>query len=109
MNLRTFTALVSVLTAIAGARAEGTATKAADALFQAGRFAEADRAYRAASRQDPKNTHSILRLGELALFSNRLSEAESRLQEVLAQEADNKQAKKLLAEAFYRQVDFDLF
>src|SRR5262249_16274740 len=89
------------------ARAEEPSTKTADTLFGFGKFTEADAAYRALSLKDPKNVHAILRLGELALFSNRLSEAESRLQEVLARGPENKQAKKLLAEAFYRQDDFD--
>src|SRR5262249_29978800 len=107
MNLRTCVSFTSLLIVVSAVLAEETSTKNADALFQAGKFVEAEGAYRATNKQDPKNTHALLRLGELALFSNRLSEAESRLKEVLSREPENKQAKKLLAEGFYRQDDFD--
>src|SRR5262249_32298381 len=108
MKLRVLLSFVTLLwLAALAARAEEASTKTADALFQSGKFVEADAAYRGLNQHDAKDPHTILRLGEIALFSNRLSEAQSRLQEVLSRESNNKRAKKLLAEAFYRQDGFD--
>src|SRR6516165_7326499 len=46
-------------------------------------------------------------MGTIALFNNRLTEAESRLRQALDLQPKDAVAKKLLAEAYYRQDDFD--
>lgn len=81
-------------------------TETADNLFQAGQFAEAERLLAQVLREDPKNFHATLRLGNIALLGNRLSDAEQRLSRAMGLEPDATPAKTLLAEAFYRRDDF---
>jgi predicted aspartyl protease len=92
---------------VIGARTEEALTQRADRLFEAGKFAEAQEAYAQLHREDPKDFHAILRLGALALFSNRLGEAEKFLQQALDLNPKDNVARRYLAEVYYRQDDFD--
>lgn len=75
----------------------------ADALFQAGRFADAERAYKSILDDDAANGRAALRLGEIALLGNQFVEAERRLKRAIELRPDDKRPKLLLAETYYRQ------
>jgi predicted aspartyl protease len=78
----------------------------ADALFKAGKFAEADRAYARLVRQDPRSYRAVARLGYLALLSNRLDDARQRLEDAIRLQPSEAAPKLLLAEVFFRRDDF---
>jgi len=78
----------------------------ADSLFKAGRFAEAEKAYASLIAEDPGNYRAILRLGNIALLSQRLDEARKWLSRAIAIQPEEMFPKSLLAEVFYRQDDF---
>jgi Aspartyl protease len=56
--------------------------------------------------EDPKDFAAILGLGRVALLSNRLHDAQKWLEQAVALEPDDADAKVMLAEAFYRRDDF---
>jgi tetratricopeptide (TPR) repeat protein len=55
----------------------------ADALFKAGRFEEAGRAYEQILKKDPANLHAARRRGYVGLLANRFAEAEKYLKMAL--------------------------
>ena len=57
--------------------------ESADSLFKAGKFAKAEKIYVKTLNEDPKNHRAVTRLGEIALLSNRLNDAEKWLTEAL--------------------------
>jgi len=75
-------------------------------LFRAGKFSEAGKLYSQVAAQNPKDYSAILQLGRIALLSNRLDEAQKWLETALALQPGNADAKIMLAEAFYRRVEF---
>lgn len=75
-------------------------------LFKEGKFEEAAKFFEKAAEEEPENIDSFLRLAEISLFSNRLDEAEKWLNKVFKLRPDEKKAKSLLAEVYYRQDDF---
>jgi len=77
-----------------------------EALFKEGKFAEAEKIYSDSLRADPKNYATLVRLGFIALLSNRLDEAEKRLKSAMDLKPDESAPKSLLAEAYYRRDDF---
>jgi len=81
--------------------------QAADALFRSGKFAEAEKAYAAIVAKAPDEFRAVSRLGSLALFSNRLTEAEKWLEKAMQIKPQDASSKLLLAEVFYRQDKFD--
>ena len=83
-----------------------TELSTANSLFKAGQFAQAGKAYATIATRDPGNAESQLQLGRIALLANRLDEAQRRLEKALALQANNADAKILLAEVFYRRDDF---
>ncbi len=85
-------------------RAWGVAS--ADALFKQGKFADAGRLYAASVRENATDYHSTVRLGYLALLSNRLDEAQTWLKKAIDLKPSQAPAKQLLAEVFYRRDDF---
>ena len=93
----------------AGAMAQvgGVAIQRGDDAFKAGKFADAEKAYGQVTADDTKNDAPCVRLGEIALLSNRFSEAEKWLKKALEIRADDAVAKTLLAETYYRQDDFE--
>ncbi|MEO8668523.1 MAG: aspartyl protease family protein [Bauldia sp.] len=81
-------------------------TETADALFVAGQFARAEGLYKALVKETPTDAVALTRLGALALYSNRLQEAEDWLEKAIVAKADATEAQVLLAETFYRRNDF---
>ena len=80
--------------------------KTADDLFQAGKFAEAGAGYKAVVLDNPNSFQAFRRLGEIALFGNQLKVAQKWLKKALLINPNDRQANALLAEALYRQDDF---
>ncbi|GII77138.1 hypothetical protein Sru01_21200 [Sphaerisporangium rufum] len=75
----------------------------ADALFKAGRFEEAGRAYEEILKTDPRNLNAARQRGYVALLSNRFPDAQKYLQMALALAPDDKAANRLLADCYIRQ------
>ncbi|MFB4278388.1 aspartyl protease family protein [Nonomuraea sp. MTCD27] len=80
----------------------------ADALFEAGKFEEAGRAYEEILKRDPKNLHAARRRGHVALLANRFADAEKHLKTALALAPDDKDANYFLADCYIRQDKFGL-
>ncbi|MGI8841330.1 MAG: aspartyl protease family protein [Caulobacteraceae bacterium] len=78
----------------------------ADRLFQGGKFAQAGEIYARAAARDPKDYPAILQLGRIALLSDRLDEAQKWLKMAANLRPNEADPKVMLAEAFYRQDDF---
>jgi hypothetical protein len=78
----------------------------ANRLFQVGKFAEAGKLYSRMAAQNPKDYSATLQLGRIALLSNRLDDAQKWLEEAIALQPGDADAKVVLAEAFYRRDDF---
>jgi Aspartyl protease/Tetratricopeptide repeat len=78
----------------------------ANRLFEVGKFAEAGELYARIETQDPKNYSAVLQLGHIALLSNRLGDAQKWLEEAIALQPGDDDAKVMLAEAFYRRDNF---
>jgi predicted Zn-dependent protease len=78
----------------------------ANRLFQIGKFAEAGKLYSRMAAQNPKDHSATLQLGRISLLSNRLDDAQKWLEEAIALQPGDDDAKVMLAEAFYRRDDF---
>lgn len=78
----------------------------ADTHFKAGKFAEAEKLYTRVAANNPKDYQATLRLGYLALLSNRFDEAQKWLQKAVDLKPDEIPPKHLLAEVYYRRDDF---
>jgi hypothetical protein len=78
----------------------------ADRLFKAGKFAEAGKLYSQIVAQNPKDHSATLQLGRIALLSNRLDDAQKRLEKAIVLQPDDADAKVMLAQVFYRRDDF---
>jgi hypothetical protein len=78
----------------------------ADALFQSGKFPEAEKLYAKVAERDATNPRALLQLGRLALLSNRFSEAERWLKSALGVKQDDPAAQQLLFETYSRQDRF---
>ncbi|MEU4834203.1 tetratricopeptide repeat protein [Streptosporangium sp. NPDC023615] len=91
----------------------GTATAQAgsgdaDALFRAGRFEQAARAYERILRKDPGNVDAARQRGYAALLVNRFPDAERYLKAAVELAPDDKKAHRLLADCYTRQDRFSL-
>ncbi|MET9627385.1 tetratricopeptide repeat protein [Lentzea sp. NPDC006480] len=75
----------------------------ADALFKAGKFEQAGRAYEEILKRDPQNVHAASQRGYVALLSNRFSEAEEYLGAAVALAPADKAINRVLADCFTRQ------
>lgn len=78
----------------------------AERWFREGQFVEAERAYAAFLAQRPEDFDARVRLGEIALLSNRLDEAERHLRDAVARRPQEPRPSRPLAELFYRRDDF---
>ena len=78
----------------------------ADGLFQAGKFADAEKIYSAIVRTDAKNYPACLKLANIALLANRLDSAISWSHRTLALKAGDVDSRIILAEALYREGRF---
>jgi tetratricopeptide (TPR) repeat protein len=80
----------------------------ADALFEAGKFEEAGRAYEEILKKDPKNLHAARRRGYVGLLGNKFADAEKYLKMAIALAPDDKDANYFLADCYIRQDKFSL-
>ncbi len=78
----------------------------ANALFKAGKFAEAGKIYSQVVDGNSKDDYAAQQLGYIALLSNHLDEAQKWLQKAIALKPGNSEAKIMLAEVYYRLDDF---
>lgn len=80
----------------------------ADALFKAGRFTRAGRAYEEILKKDPKNLHAARQRGHVGLLSNKFPEAEKYLNMALKLAPDDQETNELLGDCYIRQDKFAL-
>ena len=103
--------LLTGLAVVQGARAQTVQSTVpnseANEAYQAGKFANAEKLYEEIVAKDAKNYEGCLRLGEIALLSNRFPDAEKWLKKALEIRAEDAAAKTLLAETYYRQDAFE--
>jgi Aspartyl protease/Tetratricopeptide repeat len=90
----------------AAPRPQQSEKDSANRIFRSGKFADAARFYSRIVAQNPKDHSATLRLGRIALLSNRLDEAQKWLEKALALQPNDTDAKVMLAEVFYRRDDF---
>ncbi|MFI7135767.1 aspartyl protease family protein [Nonomuraea sp. NPDC050153] len=98
----------------AAAPLPGTAATAAadsgdaDALFKAGKFEQAGRAYEEILKKDPANQHAARQRGYVGLLSNRFPDAEKYLKMALNLAPDDKETNEFLGDCYIRQDKFAL-
>ncbi|MEU5884089.1 aspartyl protease family protein [Spirillospora sp. NPDC047279] len=80
----------------------------ADALFKAGKFEQAGRAYEEILKTDPANLHAARRRGHVGLLANQFPDAEKYLTMALRLAPDDKDANYFLADCYIRQDKFAL-
>lgn len=80
----------------------------ADALFKAGKFEQAGRAYEEILKKDPKNLLAARQRGYVGLLSNRFPDAEKYLKMALKLVPDDKETNQLLGDCYIRQDKFAL-
>jgi hypothetical protein len=80
----------------------------ADALFKAGKFEQAGRAYEEILEKDPGNVHAASQRGYVGLLSNKFPVAEKYLTMALKLAPDDKQTNQLLGDCYIRQDKFSL-
>ncbi|MCK5298568.1 MAG: aspartyl protease family protein [Candidatus Heimdallarchaeota archaeon] len=78
----------------------------AQEMFSQGKFEKAEEHYSKIQTQEPKNYEVIKQLGKIALYSNRLTEAEDLLTKAIALNSEEREPKLLLVEVYYRQDKF---
>lgn len=80
----------------------------ADALFKAGEFEKAGRAYEEILKKDPTNLHAARRRGYVALLANKFPEAEKYLKTAVRLAPADKDANHFLGDCYIRQDKFAL-
>ncbi|HEX8865944.1 MAG TPA: tetratricopeptide repeat protein [Lentzea sp.] len=75
----------------------------ADALFKAGKFEQAGRAYEEILKRDPLNVHAACQRGYVALLSNKFADAEKYLGAAVALAPADQAINRKLADCFTRQ------
>jgi tetratricopeptide (TPR) repeat protein len=80
----------------------------ADALFKAGHFEQAGRAYEAILKTDPTNLHAARQRGYVGLLANKFPDAEKYLMMALKLAPDDKETNALLGDCYIRQDKFSL-
>ncbi|MFI0448901.1 aspartyl protease family protein [Actinomadura sp. 6N118] len=80
----------------------------ADALFKAGKFEQAGRAYEEILKKDPSNVHAARRRGHVGLLANKFPEAEKYLTMALNLAPSDKETNQLLGDCYMRQDKFSL-
>ncbi|MBO2450828.1 tetratricopeptide repeat protein [Actinomadura barringtoniae] len=80
----------------------------ADALFKAGKFEEAGRAYEEILKKDPTNLRAARQRGHVGLLGNKFPDAEKYLTMALRLAPDDKQTNSLLGDCYIRQDKFAL-
>jgi tetratricopeptide (TPR) repeat protein len=80
----------------------------ADALFKAGEFEKAGRAYEEILRRDSKNVHAARRRGHVGLLANKFPDAEKYLKMAIELAPGDKDANRFLGDCYIRQDKFSL-
>ncbi|MFI0453470.1 aspartyl protease family protein [Actinomadura sp. 6N118] len=80
----------------------------ADALFKAGKFEQAGRAYEEILKKDPRNVHAARRRGYVGLLANKFPDAEKYLTLALTLAPKDKETNALLGDCYIRQDKFSL-
>ncbi len=80
----------------------------ADALFKAGKFEQAGRAYEEILKTDPTNLRAARQRGYVGLLANQFPDAEKYLKLALQLAPDDKDANRFLADCYIRQDKFAL-
>lgn len=107
-NIGVVTLAVASFGTCVRATAQGKpALEEADDAFRAGKFANAEKLYGQVVAGNAQSYSACVQLGEIALLSNRFSEAEKWLKKALEVRGEDAVAKTLLAETYYRQDDFE--
>jgi len=99
-------AIALVVASTANASPAHSTRADAESAFVAARFDEADRAYASLLARAPRDTLALLRRGQIALFSNRLADAQALLEKARAAGATPIRTAALLGEIAYRQDDY---
>ncbi|MFC0041415.1 tetratricopeptide repeat protein [Actinomadura rayongensis] len=76
---------------------------AADALFKAGKFEQAGRAYEEILKSDPENLRAARQRGYVGLLANKFADAEKYLTTALRIAPDDKETNALLGDCYIRQ------
>ncbi|MEV6983610.1 aspartyl protease family protein [Sphaerisporangium sp. NPDC051017] len=93
---------------LGGAATAKAGSGAADALFKAGKFEQAGRAYEEILKTDPANLHAARRRGFVGLLANQFPDAEKYLKMALQLAPDDKDTNYYLADCYIRQDKFSL-
>jgi Aspartyl protease/Tetratricopeptide repeat len=80
----------------------------ADALFKAGKFEQAGRAYEEILKTDPTNLNAARQRGYIGLLANKFPDAEKYLNMALKLAPDDKETNELLGDCYIRQDKFSL-
>jgi len=80
----------------------------ADALFKAGKFEQAGRAYEEILKKDPTNLHAVRQRGYVGLLANQFPEAEKYLTMALKLAPSDMETNQLLGDCYIRQDKFSL-
>ncbi|MBP2324801.1 tetratricopeptide (TPR) repeat protein [Kibdelosporangium banguiense] len=90
------------------AMAQATPGGDADALFKAGKFEQAGRAYEEILRKDPANVQAARQRGYVGLLANKFPDAEKYLNMAVTLAPGDKEAHRLLGDCYVRQDKFSL-
>src|SRR5918997_1097441 len=90
------------------AMAQADPSSDADALFKAGEFEQAGRAYEEILKQDPKNVQAARQRGYVGLLANTFPDAEKYLKMAITLAPNDKEANQFLADCYTRQDKFFL-
>ncbi|MCO1580207.1 tetratricopeptide repeat protein [Crossiella sp. SN42] len=80
----------------------------ADALFRAGHFEQAGRAYEEILKKDPGNVHAARRRGYVGLLCNNFPDTEKYLKKAIELAPGDREAHRFLADCYTRQDKFAL-
>lgn len=80
----------------------------ADALFRAGKFEQAGRAYEEILNNDPENVHAARQRGYVGLLANQFRDAEEYLKMAIELASGDQEANRFLADCYTRQDKFSL-
>ncbi|HEV3362197.1 MAG TPA: aspartyl protease family protein [Pseudonocardiaceae bacterium] len=80
----------------------------ADALFKAGKFEQAGRAYEEILKNDPANLNAARQRGYIGLLSNKFPDAEKYLTMALSLAPDDNETNELLGDCYIRQDKYAL-
>jgi len=104
--MKTLVGTIVALALAGSAAAAPNAAIEADRLFFAGDFARAQTLYEAVPSGGPRYEAALRQLGAIALYENRLDEAEQALRLAVLQDPTDTKADLLLAEAASRRGNF---